>query len=273
MPPHRPPRHKGDRATPLTWVHEAYFAMSEWFNATTPLAIPGFQLINQPLDRRWLELNFLHPAERARIPKKNPADHDFVRWFEQEYAPLTTAAIQNLLSLTCNTHVTRLNEHVDRLAGAAAKDPDQPSTVSWAFARAAVTVFAAASWQRMMKDQTYRGHLNLIKQAEHRLIVPSSRHHLLSKFGDSPHKYAHLTRFISGHWLSGEFRAKFNRNGSQKCLCNGAAETRAHTLYECPYWVHPKSLPLPPARRIELEEAGKQLQLQAEEQHLQKPIL
>ncbi|GJE91423.1 hypothetical protein PsYK624_075730 [Phanerochaete sordida] len=153
---------------------------------------------------------------------------------------------------------------------AAAKDPAQPPFVSWAAARAAVTAAAAAEWQQLMKDQTYRGHSNLLKQAEHRLIVPSSRHHLLAKYGGNSRKYARITRFLTNHMPSGEFRAKFNREGPRDCLCTGVAETRSHILYECPYWVRPRSLPapqaVPRARRIELEEAGKQLQLQAEEQ-------
>ncbi|GJE96989.1 hypothetical protein PsYK624_131990 [Phanerochaete sordida] len=430
---YRPPRRKKDRHTPLTWIHEAYFQCDERFNATAPVAIPGFRLVDTYVDADRLAFHFLYPRDRARIPKKDPRSDDFRHWFCEEYAPTTTAAIQNPLSLTlvtdgsavrasaqpvvaaafgaaplrdppgphpatgagwavwqapmpstplregsracgratvydaemtalsrgcsalvqewtewsatpaaaalrasgayeftlnifvdnvaaansvfacrngpsarhailasqtvksfldrhprhrvdvywvpshvehagCGSFATQLNEYVDRLANAAAKRVAQPELTSWAAARSAVTSQAVAAWHRQMCSVDYRGHSNLLRKSEHKLIVPSKRHLLLSKYGASNLQYARVTRFMTGHYPSGEYRAKFNKDGPRTCLCAGVPETRDHTLYECEYWVRPRAIKpparLPHARRLELEEAGKQLEIQAAEQRL-----
>ncbi|GJE97286.1 hypothetical protein PsYK624_135020 [Phanerochaete sordida] len=421
----RPPRRKKDRHTPLTWIHEAYFRCDERFNATAPVAIPGFRLVDSYVDNDKLALHFLYPRDRARIPKKDPHGESFRRWFREEYAPVTTAAIQNPWSLTlvtdgsavpagqrgaaaardvgprpstgagwavwkapmpslplrdgsracghatvydaelmalsrgcaalvrgweawsgspeaaalrasgdysftlnifvdnvaaanavfacrngpsarqavlasqhvksfldrhprhrvdvywvpshverggCGSFATQMNEHVDRLANAAAKAAPQPEFVSWAAARSIVTAEATAAWHRQMGSVEYRGRSNLLRKSEHKLIVPSKRHHLLSRYGASNAQYARVTRFMTGHYPSGEYRAKFNKEGPRTCLCTDAPETRDHTLYECEYWVRPRSIQppsrLPRARRLELESAGKQLEIQAAEQRV-----
>ncbi|EKM52257.1 uncharacterized protein PHACADRAFT_101159 [Phanerochaete carnosa HHB-10118-sp] len=121
-----------------------------------------------------------------------------------------------------------------------------------------------------MNGIKYRGHSNLLKQSEHKLIVPKRNHYFLKKFGNDHCLYARMTRFMTGHFPHGEFQNKMNLEGGRTCLCTNTYETQDHILYECPYWIRTDKI-RPPKRapdqtRLELISAGKQLELQNKEQ-------
>ncbi|EKM58643.1 uncharacterized protein PHACADRAFT_89605 [Phanerochaete carnosa HHB-10118-sp] len=121
-----------------------------------------------------------------------------------------------------------------------------------------------------MNSIKYRGHSTLLKQTEHKLIIPDSKHYFLQKFGHDHRLYVHMTRFITGYFSHGEFHNKMNLEGSRTCLCTNAYETRDHILYECPYWIRKSNIKppkcAPDQTRLELISAGKQLELQNKEQ-------
>lgn len=169
---------------------------------------------------------------------------------------------------------TRFNDAVDKLAREAARSnsghPKHGS--SYAAAQADTKVKAKKVWQGMMNGIKYRGHSNLLKQTEHKLIVPNSKHYSLRHFGHDHRLYVRMTRFLTGHFPHGEFRDKMHLDGSRKCTCADVYESRDHILYKCPYWIRPQGIK-PPKRasdrtRMELISAGKQLKLQNKEQQV-----
>lgn len=95
-------------------------------------------------------------------------------------------------------------------------------------------------------NTTYRGqHLWVAEDPP--LHGTSAKHTwLLKHAGTSNRDVARAARFLTNHFPSGAYRARFNVPGPQHCPCGGGLETRSHILFRCPYWIRTKTVDPPP---------------------------
>lgn len=154
----------------------------------------------------------------------------------------------------CPAHVrVAPNELVDRLAKDALDLP-QPDAVSLAAARQHVAAKAVLDWQRLVATPKYRGNHSLIPTDVAPLCTGGKASHPLFDEGcRHPKTFARFSRFVTGHFPHGDYRARFRLEGPTACHCGAASETRDHILFECPLWLRPALLrgrpagPDPPA--------------------------
>lgn len=110
-----------------------------------------------------------------------------------------------------------------------------------------------------MVSQKYRGESMLIRQADvAKAVKHDATHWLLRRAGRKHRLYARATRLISGHFSQGEFRDRFNKEGTRRCVCDlqvAPHETRDHILYECPVWVRAHKPPPREPKAERLDEA------------------
>ncbi|KAI0073446.1 hypothetical protein K474DRAFT_1558142, partial [Panus rudis PR-1116 ss-1] len=122
----------------------------------------------------------------------------------------------------------------------------QPDFVSYSVARQHLTVRALHRWRVLLEDPSYRGEHNLARIQDLRKCTSSVKQNLFfNRIGKSTTDFARIARFLSGHFPHGEFRHRFNLDGSRNCACGHPFETRDHILYDCPLWIRSRSLQRP----------------------------
>jgi len=117
---------------------------------------------------------------------------------------------------------------------------------SYSFELQRADVEAMHDWQDEFRYPSYRGHNFLdLKGPKGKLVLPSTVKGgpwlSGSGLGDNTAAFSRFSRCVTGHAPLGAYRQRFNLGGDIHCPCKvgyGILETRDHSLYSCPRWVH-----------------------------------
>lgn len=149
----------------------------------------------------------------------------------------------------CPAHVNvPQNEHVDKLAKHALGQP-QPDFISMSTAKQRIRDEALRRWRTDATGHHRLGRHTLFNRNHIETLCSDKAQAKASPLtlADKPAMYARFTRFMTGHFPHGDFRARFNLPGPSKCECGAAEETQHHILYTCPLWIRPEAVSTTPA--------------------------